>query len=241
MGLHRIPQKDELFNQYINSTADYLQQVDSGTGVPNWQRLLLQPDEATQWEEFRTGWKELYGIVITNRAKGIRDSNATKAKNDQRKAFTKWALSPEANKLNRIKNAPDVTAKDRAIFKMRLREKNPGPRPAITTAPAVGLKAGGGGIVIITCRVESDSDRASMHPHADNIEMRYILTSVDAQPPTGPEECIHTYTSTRAIFRFEGGVGHPGKRLYAFLRWNNGSDKDKSGPWSQIVTIVISD
>jgi len=145
------------------------------------------------------------------------------------------------NKLSRIAGSPKVKSADRSVFNITLPSKKRSPRPHITTAPMVNLRVLDGGMILITCRERTDSDRASRHPHADDIEMKYILVDVGAQPPASPEDFNHTESSKRAIFRFDGGVNHPGKRLYAYLRWRNLSDIHKSGPWSTIKTIVVSD
>ena len=237
---NRISTGDKDFNNYINGTADYLLLPDSAYGT-NWERLGLLGAEKDQWIAFRDDWNTTYGIVVTNNGRGIRDSNATKAKNDAKKAFTSWALDKSMNKLNRIGASPNVINNDRAVFNIKKRDDIPTPRAQITTAPLVDFKGRDGGVVLITCRVQGDSDRASMHPDADVIEMKYILIAPTDKPPGNSDEFPNTATSTRAIFRFKGAVGHPGKRMHAFLRWRNNAEKGKSGPWSQRMTIIIGD
>lgn len=239
MGKHRLPRKDELFNDYLNGSANYLQKVNASTGIANWERLSLTAAEAAQWENFRKDWNKSYGQVMKNRSRGIRDSVATEIKNKDRAAFTKWLLNPGMNKLIRIAGSPKVKSTDRSVFNITLASKKRKSRPHITTAPMVNLSVLDGGMILITCRERTDSDRSSLHPHADDIEMKYILVDVNAPKPASPEDCPTTESSTRAIFRFEGGVNHAGKRLYAYLRWRNLSDIHKSGPWSQIKTTVV--
>ena len=127
------------------------------------------------------------------------------------------------------------------MFNIKLRDDTPTACPQITTAPFVDFEVESGAIILITCRVAHDSTRASMHPDADDIEMRYILQDPADAPPTDPDELPNTELSTKAIFRFSAGMPNAGKRLYAFLRWRNNTDEAKSGPWSQIMTIVVSD
>ena len=103
------------------------------------------------------------------------------------------------------------------------------------------FKGEDGGIILVTCRVESDSTRASMNPDADFIQMKYIIGDEDAPPPTTAEDCPSTFTSKSAIFRFDAAASMPGQRMHAFLRWQNDTELSKSGPYSQRETIIIGD
>ena len=239
-GNPRIPEADNKFNDYINETAAYLLVTPAG-GVSNFERLLLTAAENTQWQDFKDAWNTKYAIVVNNDSVNIRDSNAIEEKNDARDDFNDFVVAPAANLLNRISSSPEVTAVDRAKFNIKLRDDNPSARPQMTNSPFVDFKGEDGGIVLITVRVESDSTRASMDPEADNIEMKYIITDVDATPPATADDCPSTFISKSAIFRFEAAANMPGKRMHAFLRWQNVTDLSKSGPYSGRETIVIGD
>ena len=238
----RVPEADQDFNEFINETGDYLLLTPGGGGSPaNWERLTFTAAENTRWQDFKTDWNTKFAVVVSNKAQNIRDSNAIEAKNDARDDFTEFVVDPAKNLLNRISASPDVTANDRAVFNIKLRDDTPTARAQITTAPFVDFKAEEGGIILVTCRVAKDSDRASMHEAADVIQMKYIITDVDAQPPATADDCPSTFTSKKAIFRFDAAASMPGKRIHAFLRWQNDSDKAKSGPYNQRVTVVIGD
>jgi hypothetical protein len=235
----RVPQKDTDFNSYINSTTDHL--IENDPLPANWERLGLTLVEFNTWKSYRQNWNEAYEITTKNAERGISDSNATKAKNDVRKKFTDWVTDPAVNKLNRIGSSPNVTDTDRTIFHIKLRDQVRTARPQITTAPFVDLKGDEGAFILITCRVQSDANRANMHKDADVIEVKYALLATDAPPPTSPEECPDTELSPKAIFRLSAGMANAGKRLYGYLRWRNNSEPEKSSPWNQRVTVIVGD
>lgn len=239
MAGNRIPLNNEKFNQYINSTTQYLLKADATHGT-NWQRLNLLADEMQQWEEFCNRWNDKWDGIITDKAKGIRNSVSIAEKNKIRANFTAWVTDPAMNKLNRIGSSPYVNNRDRAIFNITLRKTGRSKRPAITEAPFVSMQVSGGSIALITCREQHDSDRSSMHPNADIIEMRYCYTEPKGKPPKSISDCPLTELSKKAIFRFEAGMRNAGMRLYAYFRWRNNTQPGKSGPWSQQKSIIIS-
>ena len=123
--------------------------------------------------------------------------------------------------------------------KLRIFDKKPkGTRPKITTAPFSDLKVGDGGTVKVTNRVESDSERASRHEDAEQIEMAY---QIGGTAPVGASGTTLRQTFTKAIHTLQFDVNeNSGKTLYAFFRWRNAVNPEKSSPWGQIMTIVIS-
>lgn len=242
MAEDRVPQPDTEFDEYINGTAGYLLLTPGGPGTPtNWERLNLVAAENTLWQDYKADWNTKYATVVDNKNKKIRDSNAIEEKNDARDAFNDWVVDKNMNKLNRIAASPNVTAVDRAVFNIKKRDDIPTARPKIKTAPYVDLKGLEGAVTQVTCRVESDSTRSSMHPDADEIEMKYILVGANDPAPVGPEACPNSKDSKKAIFQLSSGVPNAGKRLYAYLRWHNVSEEAKSGPWSQVDTIIVGD
>lgn len=239
---NRIPAGDSDFNDYINQTAAYLLVTPSSPGtMPHWERLGLLAAENTQWQDYMTDWNSKYGTVVSNNAANIQDRNAIERKNKVRENFTAFVVDKNANKLNRIGASPNVTANDRSVFNIKLRDDKPTARAKITTAPYVDFKPLEGGIVQVTCQVDKVSDRPSMHPEADFIEMKYIVIEEGALPPSIAGDCPNTFMPNKAISLFEGAADHPGKRLHAFLRWRNNVEPTKSGPWSQKMTIIIGD
>ena len=134
MANSRIPEPDSEFNDYINQTADYLIVTPPG-GVSNFERLLLTAPENTQWQDFKDDWNTKYAIVVNNKATNIINRNAIEEKNDAKEAFNDYVLAPAMNLLNRIASGPEVTAVDRAVFNIKLRDDTPTARPQFTVAP----------------------------------------------------------------------------------------------------------
>jgi len=238
----RVPPEDELFNTYVTGTTTHLLLQPGGVGTPShWERLGLIVAEKDQWVAFRGDWVTKYQAVKTNETNDIRDTNAIKAKNKAKKDFTEWVNDPADNKLTRIEASRNLTDQDRSVFNIKLRDTERTLRGQMTEAPYVDLKAEDGGIVLVTCQVAHDSDRPSMHPDADVIMMKYSIMGVDDTPPATADDCPSSFTSKKAIFRFDAAANMPGKRVHAFLRWQNDSEKVKSGPFGQRMTIVIGD
>ncbi len=157
MATDRVPQPDDEFNTFVNQSAAYLLIVPSTPGsVPHWERLGLLTAENTQWQDFKTDWNTEFQTVKTNETQNITDRNAIERKNKVKEDFTAFVVDKNANKLNRIAASPNVTANDRAVFNIKLRDDKPTARAKITTAPFVDFKAEDGGIVLITCSVASD-------------------------------------------------------------------------------------
>ena len=95
----------------------------------------------------------------------------------------------------------------------------------------------GGGKVKITVRMQNDASRASMHPDADSIEMAY---HIGTNPPASPTTGTNLKVYNGAIHTFSAGTENTTKRLFAYFRWKNNSDSSKSGPWSNLVQVVIA-
>lgn len=175
----RTPRQDGPFNDYINTTANVL-----ADGTPTGaDRLGLTPVQAAAWEQYRTDWNTQYGLY-TNKA--TRTSAVTSQKNNLRKAFTAFA-SPL---LTAMSVHPALTAADRLAFNLPEPDRTPTARGKINDIPVLKLSPLGGGSIKGMVRTSSDASRASRHPLADLIEVRYALLppSAAAQPqdPTAP-------------------------------------------------------
>jgi hypothetical protein len=133
-------------------------------------------------------------------------------------------------------NNSSISIEDKTTMKLPLGTGGHSPRPAITTAPFVLLKALGGLRIRFECRVEGDSSRPSLHPDCDVVELR---GKVGNTPPVNYTECDKDYTSTKANFTVEMPPEFEGKTLYVYARWKNQSDKAKSGPVSSMVMVKI--
>ena len=226
-----FPTKDPEFNTYINTGIPYLDTHKARLGVSNANINALK--DLHDDPGGTSGWLQIYPLSknLATRTKtitGLKNTLRDQIEDSMRDIFDDIPKSA-------------LTQTDRDTLNLKERDTTPTARAQITTAPFVDFKAEEGGIILVTCRVAKDSDRASMHEAADVIQMKYIITEVEATPPATAADCPSTFTSKKAIFRFDAAASMPGKRIHAFLRWQNDSEKAKSGPYNQRVTVVVGD
>jgi len=254
----RIPRTDDPFNSYINSTANAL-----AAGSPSGaDRLGLTTEQATQWENLRKDWNKEYEFYVDE---STRTKTVTYAKNQIRKDFIAFA-SPL---LTAFSVHPNLTGADRLTFKLPEPDRTPTARGKITDNAYPIINPVLGGSIDFKVRTSEDATRASRHPLADAIEVRYALlpntmaSSPAPQDPTAPAptpvptagsearasvgqaipesalNCLFVFTSKKAIFRIDLGPEHSGKRFYAFVRWVNHSNPANSGNWGLMYQTLV--
>ncbi len=235
----RIPTANDSFNAYILRTAKALEQGSPTAAV----RLGLSAGQLAQWLAYRDEWTQVYTKLING---ATRTKVHTTTKDNVRKAFIAFATPL----LTAMGVHAALTIDDRNTFNLPERDRIMTKRSKIDDhANAHLIPMQGGGIKVRT-RVTGDGGRASRHPLADHLEMRYLLvvpTGVDAsgmllwpEPPIAASACPHSTICTRAIFTLELGEGHSGKRIYAFFRWVNARNLKLSGPWSGLVQCSVA-
>jgi hypothetical protein len=109
-------------------------------------------------------------------------------------------------------------------------------RPQIEGVPFAGLDALPGSRIEFTNRTQSDASRASMHPDADVVEVRYM---VGTQPPATVSDCPLKEISTKAKFAIGLPPAQAGQKIFAFVRWRNNSEPEKSGPYGDMLTTTV--
>jgi hypothetical protein len=224
-----IPRPNKNFDAYIMNSTRVLQQ-----GTPaTWQRLGLTATENTQWIDFRDRWEQQYKLYFN---KALRTTVITNEKNKLRKDFIAFATPV----LLKIAAHPALNTGDRLNFRLLERDRILTKRGRIEDVPMALMQPAGGGILNIRVRRETDNNRASRHPLADGIEMKYLIADVNATPPNSADDCVMNYISKKAIFRFQTKPGNAGKRIYAFFRWINLSNYENSGSWTDRFTTVIA-
>lgn len=236
MGEPRVPIADDEFNNYIHQTNTYLFTADP-IFVTNWQRLGLLAAEATQWDTYKNDWNAKYAITQSNIANNIRNATATQNKNQARTDFTDWVTDRELNKLNRIGASPNVTNADRAIFRIALRDET----RTVHTAPIEAemffdMKPISGGDMRLRCREQVDSTRASIPAEANAVELRWVISN---NAPNSVDDCPDKEIFTEALFNYNFGAGNTAKKIFAFARWIDTTNKNRSGHWSDMVQTVI--
>jgi hypothetical protein len=130
------------------------------------------------------------------------------------------------------------------------RKQDPGTRPAITSAPVLGLKATQGSRVQVENRVESDQTRPSIHQDSDGVEVRYSIapasggtTPTTPGSPSTPTPATAAYTfkfSKKAKLTLQLAETDAGKVITMHSRWVNLTDETKNGPWSLPATVMVT-
>jgi len=254
----RIPETDSPFNSYINATASAL-----ADGTPTGaDRLGLVATQAAEWEAYRVSWNVQYALA-ENEATSTRA--VTNEKNRIRKDFTAFA-SPL---LTAFSVNPNLTEADRLTFRIPRPDRTPTARGKINDDAYALIKPVGGGSIQVKVRTDADSSRASRHPLADAVEVRYALLPASAVGGTAPEDptapaptntptvggearasvgnvipvsaldCPLVFISTKATFLMVLGPQHSGKRFYAFFRWVNLSNPANSGEWGLLYQTLV--
>ncbi len=218
-----IPKQNLKFYAFIQNLVDLV--------IANAVAWGILPAKVTELTDARDVYVPLFQAISNpkNRTSAQVDAHKT-----GRKVFQKYIRA--FVKENLINNS--LIPHDKKI-EMGL---NPGSgthsaRPAITTAPVVDLRALGGFRVQAVCRVLSDDNRPSIQQDADGVEFRYLITT--ASPPANYKAATETFFSTKARFITAIDPADVGKTIYLFARWKNNSDDKKSGPWCDMVLVVI--
>ena len=231
----RVPVKDDEFNTYLTETTTYGLGVRSGTVIFN--LLGLTDPEKAIWVGYRDAWLDKFGIVKTQKEQGIRNATSIAEKNKVKEDFTDWVTDPEFNKLNRIGSSPNVIEQDRNVFHIALRDET----RTVQTAPIAAemffsMKPISGGDMRVRCRQDEDSTRASIPDEANALELRW---KVGADAPNSVDDCPNKENFTEALFTHNFGAGNTAKKIFAYARWTDNTNKNRSGPWSDMVQTVI--
>jgi len=198
----------------------------------NWQRLGMVEEQFLQWRQYGQNWTKKYLLAQS-------DATKTKAvvsdKNLLREEFTAFA----ENILTAISGNINLINPDRAILNLPARDREPSPRPAITEAVYTMVKTEPGCTLQFKHRVSSDSNRSSILPASNGVEIRWIVLDADAPAPTAPAQCTHSSIATKAIHYLSFGVENANKKVYFYCRWINTSDPSKNGPWSTLLSAGL--
>ena len=139
-----------------------------------------------------------------------------------------------------IRKNSEIDDDERRAMKVTVPDTEPTSRSPIETAPSVTLLPKAGARFTVECRVESDSTRPSRHHDADGVELAYIVAA-KTELPANPNETTKSKLSGRARVRLELDIEDAGNSLHLFARWVNTTNDSKNGPWSGLVSKVISD
>jgi len=211
---------------YFNWQGNYMVRVNANLVPWGINPLVIAPLNTE-----RTAYEAAYALIINPNTvtKGQTTDHRTK-----RTAYEKHIRA--FNKEHVLYNSA-ISTNDKLALRITVPDTEPSPRRQIDTAPTVTVKSIGGGIMNFECRVEADSTRPSIHPDADDVELRY---SVGTDPATW-DDCPKVKMSRRAKFNLQLAAESISKRIYFFLRWHVVSDEGKSGPFTEKRSKLIGE
>jgi hypothetical protein len=224
-----INQKDSLFNNELIVTNTYLNS--STGGVLNYVRLGVDATERNKLDSYATTqWPAIYSKLIDPAQK-------TKVVVEQKEELKKEITDFINPLLYRMASSPNVTVEDKEVLQLPKLKRQRTPRPAISTAPNTSITPLEGATLLISNRVDKSSRRDKMHPDCDVLEVAY---KIGGSIPVTPQQCPNLYTSMKALFTFKAGMDKDGKKFFAYTRWVNLREPEKTGPWSPMVMGTIS-
>lgn len=227
MAKSNVPSDDNPFNNYINSSTAHLLSLRAGSNV--YVLLGITGPEMTDWETQKNNWNINWAKYVDLNQ---RTRTVTETKNNMKKDFIEFA----GPLLTRVSVSPALTEADREALNIPERDSTITRRGKINDAPDVNMIPIAGGIMKIRTRTSSDASRASMHPLADGVEMKY---QIGGTAPTSASQCPNSFVSAKALFEFECGQENAGKRLYIFCRYVNLSNHENDGPWTTMHNAII--
>jgi len=110
-------------------------------------------------------------------------------------------------------------------------------KPQLEDRPLVAAKMKGGALLKLQFEIAEDSTRPSMHPDAHGLELKYQIGGTE---PASADDTTKSVTFTKSRHSIQLGVENAGQYFYGFARWINTSENSKSGPYSVIIKIIIS-
>lgn len=234
MSTSRIPQTLSKFDIYIRRVAAF---VIAPSGLTtNGERLGLTAAQNTATDNHRELWYT--GIPATPGAYELHSNPDTKTKTTRNtvliiiRNFTIF-FRPL---LTLMSVSPNLTESDRQTLNLPAPDTTATPRGLIEGAPAVNVKSLEGGRMKVRTRISEDATRASMHPLADAVEMRF---QIGGTQPANVMACDGVTQSKKALFTHEAGSENGEKKFYCFCRYVNLTNPANNGPWSTIQIATV--
>ncbi|MGE0635109.1 MAG: hypothetical protein AB7G44_14800 [Bacteroidia bacterium] len=240
-----FPIENNTFNTYFLTVYAYL------TNPANLARLLISADNLADLNAQKTAWDTLFPLSMS-------ESTATKQNRGERNDLREDIETTLTDIYDDIPKSV-MNATDRSTLNLPLRDTVLTPRGAITDIPIADAKAIGGGSVKFRLRLTSDATRASRHPLADVIEMKYMLINpvtaagggggstpgtpsgtAPTPPPATADDCSLNQFSKKAVFTVHYGASAPGKVLYCFFRWVNLSNPANNSDWTGVRIVHLA-
>jgi hypothetical protein len=239
MSESRVPRTIPEFNNYINSSDDYLQLTRSDRTNPNFQELGLSPLQGTDWTNKRTFWRDTLYPKYTNPSLSTSPVK-TQVKNFM-KSFSVFARPLLDIMAVSVKADEEDEAQLRFLRKVSYKSPTHHTEEIEDTCYAI-IKPLGGDKMKFGCSTESDTKKKSLAPTAESVMVSYIRIDKAIENPTlpeDPEDCPKQQTFTKASFVLDAGTGKSGDRLVGFLQWNDSKNPSRKGPESERFDVTI--
>ena len=225
------------FDIYIRAAILYLLQVE---GVdPRWKRLGLTQTEMDRAEDYRDEWWT--GNIAAPGIYELHSNAATKTtvtRQGVERIMTEF--TPFFSNLLRRMATLNFTDTDQETLNIPERDATNTPRGPIGDQPIVGVEAAGGGKLKFRVRITTDADRASLHPLADAIKLKYKIGAQGDVPPANPDECDKEARNTKALFDLATGSGNAGKIIFGYANYVNDVNPANDGPPSTLFQVMIT-
>lgn len=164
--------------------------------------------------------------------KGERTMVQVAAHDAERKKFEKQ-LRQFVNGF--IRGNTKITTEQMADMGLAHRRQKRKVREQMNESPEVSLVLLGGMQVKIFCRQQNHDGKASVHPEADGIELRYSLGT----PVSHASQATEVLFTKKAKNLLRLPIEAQGKKLYVFTRWLNLTHPERSSPWSEVRETVV--
>jgi len=232
----RVPRIISLFDVYVTTSDDHLQADDtSNPGHPNYERLGLSAAQATDWDDRRQEWDDLYDKYGT---KGTRTDVVREQVANFMKSFREFA-NPL---LNMMAANPAATVLDGAKLNFKLTRKAPSKRTTqITETIFPSIQSLGGNEFFFSFRAIADSKRASLLKGVDSVIAWYkIVTNEPVSASIEPDETWNSIVFYKSRNTFKTPAGSKGKYLLIAFQWAYTPNRALAGPVCGVKIELIS-
>jgi len=196
-------------------------------------------NNATAWNLPAADVSDLSGASAEHKTLYQITGNSKHCTATQREDYNKFrtAYEKQIRKfVNRcLRDNPDASASVLRSAGIKQMGKLRRSRSKIDTAVDLYAKSMEGCRVKYYCRIQNHDGKASLHPEADAVEIRYAIGT----RPANYAECPHSVIIKKAHPVLVLNENLHGQFIYAFARWVNLTKPDHSGPYGNMVMAML--
>ena len=237
-----VPRKNALFNAWQKQLAKGLLTDPAknkvaplppapGADPANWQLWAIPQADVQELLDAQAAYQPAYDTWSDEDA---RNKAIVKANQSGRKIYEKLLRQFIAQWLRYNKK---LNTGDKAGLSLTVPDTERTAKPQLEGRPLVAAEMKGGALLKLQFEIAEDSTRPSMHPDAHALELKYQIGGTE---PVSADATNKSVTFTKARHSIQLGVENAGQYFYGFARWINTSENSKSGPYSVIIKIIIS-